>query len=158
MACRPAIPSRSGLATAGRRAVPCRFASPGSAVESLSTVAWRTLSPGAVAWLALLCAQPFQLAGTECLEPLDRSHQHGHLWPSLAQTVARQCRLAVVALQYAAGRSQRQLSRAVITHPVGRCHPCLLPRQASGHLALTLCLRPALGTIGLGAHQHPAGR
>src|SRR5258706_15493241 len=157
MACRPAIPSRSGLATAGRGAVTCRSASPGSAVESLSTAAWRALSPGAVAWFALLCAQPLQLARTKRMEPVDRLDQQGHLGPSMAQTPTGQCRVALVALQYAAGRASTALWRPIAAHPVGRCHPHLLSRPASRHLALALCLRPALGTIGLGAHQHPAG-
>ncbi len=39
-----------------------------------------------------------------------------------------QCRLALVALQCAAGCSQRELWRAVAAHPVSRCYPCLLPR------------------------------
>jgi hypothetical protein len=72
------------------------------------------------------------------------------------QRLTSQCRLALVALQCLAGSPQTELSRAFATHPLGRCHPCLLPRQASGQVALALCLRPAGGTAGLGAPQHAA--
>ncbi len=67
-----------------------------------------------------------------------------------------QRRLALVALQCTSGRSHSQLWRAFAAHPLSRCHPCVLPRQASGHLALAHGLRPAGRTAGLAAHQHPA--
>src|SRR5713101_4049878 len=88
------------------------------------------------------------------MESFDRLDQHGHVWSSLAQAPAGQCRLALVALQCEAFSPHTELSRAVASDPPSRCHPCLLPRQARGHLALALCLRPAGGTAGLGAHQH----
>ena len=69
---------------------------------------------------------------------------------------ASECRLALVALQCEAFRSHTELGRAVAAHSVGRYHSCLLPRQASRHLALALCLRPVGGAVGLGAYQHEA--
>src|SRR5215469_15250510 len=51
------------------------------------------------------------------------------------QHLTSQYRLAVVAVQCEAFRAHTQLWRALAAYPVGRCHPCLLPGQASRHLA-----------------------
>src|SRR5437588_1864274 len=157
MACRPAIPSRSGLAEVGRAAFACRSANAGPAAQSLCAGAWPALSATPVAWTALLCPQSVQLARCERVEPTHRADQQGAFWSGVAQTLTEQCRLALVALQHAAGSSAGQLSRALTAHPVGRCHPSVLPRQASRDLALALCLRSAGGTAGLGTHQYAAG-
>ena len=78
----------------------------------------------------------------------------GQAWD---KRLTSQCRLALVALQCASRSASTWLWRPFAADPAGRCDPCLLPRQARGHLALALCLRPAGGTAGLAAHQHPAG-
>src|SRR6266849_9071290 len=87
MAYRPANHCRSGLAEAGRAALTCRPASPGLRAESLCAGPWPAVSPGAVAWTALLCAQPRELAQRERVEPLDRPDQQGHFWSGLGQTL-----------------------------------------------------------------------
>src|SRR5437764_7749747 len=105
MACRPAMPSRSGLAAVSRSAVAGRAGSPSPRAESLSAGARSALSAAPVARTALLCAQSVQLARGECVEPLDRADQQSALWASLAPTLTEECRLALVALQCATGCS-----------------------------------------------------